>query len=159
MKKHIILFLILSCLGLYSQSKTKVISLPNYYDGKGVIFNNDYKSLVEIKDYSKSFTPSLEQIIITEKIFLKQIKNKKKFKRSAKKEFWKYYRQYIGYIKINGEKVIMVNMLNFRKKNKAKKAFENWKEDYIVAFGEFYEENLFSYIVNLSIEKLQLGNW
>ncbi len=101
------------------QAQTKIISLSSYFKGKGVIFEKEYKSLIDIKDYEKSFTPSLEEIKIVENLFLKKIESKRKIKKTPKKEFYNYYRQYLGYINSNQEKVIMVNMLNFNKKSKA----------------------------------------
>jgi hypothetical protein len=156
MKKYIFLALLttLFCHEVYSQ--TKIISLPNYYKGKGVIFNKDYKSLLKIDNYSKSFTPLLKEVSIVEDVFLNQIKTKKSFKKSVKKEFCNYYRQYLGYINKNNEKIIVVNMLNFRRKSKAKKNFEDWDKEFILGFGEFYEENQFLYKVNLSKKDLQL---
>ncbi|QMU66223.1 MAG: hypothetical protein GKR88_19375 [Flavobacteriaceae bacterium] len=138
------------------QAQTKIISLSSYFKGKGVIFEKEYKSLIDIKDYEKSFTPSLEEIKIVENLFLKKIESKRKIKKTPKKEFYNYYRQYLGYINSNQEKVIMVNMLNFNKKSKAKRMFENWDKDYVLGFGEFYEENQFIYTINLLKKTLQI---
>lgn len=169
----LVLLLLMFSFG-FSQVSTKIIELPKFYKGKGVVFPKEYKSIVSLKDYESSFTPTVEQIKKAEALFIdnyneatiesiNKINDREpenypypKPVKDVKKKFCRYYRQYLGYRNAEGDEMILVNLLNFSKKSKAKKAFMDWEKEYIVAFDGFYQENMTSYLINLSKEKLIL---
>jgi len=89
------------------------------YNFEGVIFNAEFKARYPVFDTAeyknnKWFTPSNDDIVLCEKILRKQLKNidsKSKYPtgKIVSKELDKSYRQYIGYIKPNGDKFIYIN--------------------------------------------------
>lgn len=157
----LILPLLILFIPLIGFSQSKIISLEEYYSGKGVIFNKEYMSLLEIKDLKKAYTPTIDDVKKVETIFLNKY-NSERGKQNLtkvnnpKKHFCKYNRQYLGYIDSNGDTIVIVNMLNFKNKSKAKKNFENWESEFIVAFGKYYEKNKFLFKVNLNKSTLNL---
>lgn len=44
---------------------------------------------------------------------------------------------------------IIIKLLNFKSRKKAEKKFSDWKSNYIIGFGQFYENNMFTVDVNL----------
>jgi len=75
--------------------------------------------------------------------------------RNPTKYYRKWERQYFGYSNELGEQIIEINLLNFGAR-KAKERFEGWTDDFILGFGEFYEENTRRYTYNLTTDKLEI---
>ena len=105
------------------------------------------------------FSPSDEDIVLAESIiserYDKDITWSKKTK-NVKKKYWKYNRQYLGYIDSQGNKKIIINLLNFKCRKKAQENFEGWEKSFFVGFGEYYEKNSLRLIADLTSKKLSL---
>lgn len=162
------------------QMRNLVIELPNFYRGEGVIFDDRVDLRIEIDSMLRRFTPLLEDIEQAEDVLANQYINLyKRYYEKLKRDYslsqaelkdWEiaidslsrnqhklryYNRQYAGYIDLNGDRRIIIKLLNFKSKKKAEKNFSNWKSDYIIGFGHFYESNMFSVDVNLGKNHLR----
>lgn len=156
--RYIILTLFFLCKGFYGYCQATPIVIKDKYCGQGVIFPLDYKLPFVIDEGSKTFTPSMDDIILAEDFLLN---NKIDVKYNAgltgvfnpkgiKGRFNKYNRQYVGYKNISSDKIIIIHLLNFKKKKKAEKMFSNWEREYVIGLGGFYEENTVTFSVNLT---------
>lgn len=77
----------------------------------------------------------------------------------VKKRFWKYNRQYIGYIDGNGDKNILIHLLDFSNPRKAKKYFgKDWQTGFVSFYSESIKLSVYTYRVNLTQSKL-LNKW
>jgi hypothetical protein len=149
----------------------QIISLKEYYCGKGVIFDKDYKYPFVEDDYDKAITPNRKQIIEAENLmdthyyeyrksvldsFKSNYQLDKKFKNfdNVKKKFFKYYRQYAGYTNKSNDTIIYIGLFNFSNKKKAKKYFEGWDKTLFLGSDGFYKENQEFYLINLTKGKI-----
>jgi hypothetical protein len=164
MKKSAILFLI------FFIQNTEVIKLKEYYSGEGVIFNKNVKYPFIEPNYKVSYTPTVADVNKTEKFLMShyyeyetnvldsfnldksRIKYRYKKPENVKKKFYKYNRQYAGYINKSNDTIIYVGLLNFSNKKNAEH-FEGWKEMIYFGFGVFYEKNQKTYEYNLTKNK------
>ena len=163
----LIIFQIVLAGKLYAQqSNVEYIQIPDFYSGKGIIFSKDYKISFYIEEASNRFTPNKDQIHRSEEILINgynyALQNDKRVSsflvksKNVKKELKSYYRQYIGYIDSQGNHKIIIHLLNFKCRRKAQKYFDNWKNEYIIGYGEYYEKNTKTFIVSLDENKLDL---
>jgi hypothetical protein len=137
--------------------QTVPVTLKNLYQGEGIIFDAEYKIPIIIEEASKRFTPSIEEINKAETLLLSN-SNDVSYKglngmyepSKLKKKLCKYNRQYVGYLNANSDQIILIHLLNFKGKKKAKMNFSDWKNVYIVGFGDFYERNMLTVLVNLT---------
>lgn len=165
MKKNALLFLI------FFIQNTEVIKLKDYYSGEGVVFKKNVKYPFVESNYKISYTPTITDINKTEKFLLShyyeyesnvldsfnldksKIKCKYKNPNNVKKKFYKYNRQYVGYIDKSNDTIIYIGLLNFSNKKQAEHYFDGWKENIFFGFGEFYEKNQKNFRYNLSKDK------
>lgn len=168
MKKKVFFILIISII-----QNTEIVKLKDYFSGEGVIFNKNVKYPFVETDYLSSYTPKIEDIVKAENFLmnnyyeyetnvldsfkLDKIKINVKYKnpRLVRKKFYKYNRQYIGFINKSNDTIIHVILLNFSNKNKANENFSGWRENIVFGFGEFYEMNQKNYRFNLSKKKFE----
>lgn len=128
---------------------TKIIG--NHY--KGYIFPKEAELLIPFPDLISRFTPTKNEIILAESIIRDSIVNENRILRNQGKGFPiihkklnKYKRQYFGYINSDGDKIIWVNCIWFKKiSNKIS------EEVIIIMDGGSYFWNI---KVNLSKKKL-----
>lgn len=115
-------------------SQSEIIELSQFYEGKGVIFNESYKNKAGFHPSDKAFTPTFSDIKIFEETLRFFSPRPKEIKRD-------YYRQYLGYI-INNEKYLIVYLMNFKNKRAASKIyFKEWDKEFSLGLGEYYEKN------------------
>jgi hypothetical protein len=107
---------------------------------RGIIFPKEYNPKIIISDLKDRFTPNDRIISKAEKLILLQFKNRLK----------KYQRQYVGYIDNQRDSLILIQFLKTKSQTKMNKYYYNWKNEYIVGFGNFYENNTRRYIVNIN---------
>ncbi|WDF79977.1 hypothetical protein PQ469_08160 [Mucilaginibacter sp. KACC 22773] len=69
--------------------------------------------------------------------------------------FSNYKRQYVGYINVENQKVLLINILNFKNRTEAKEYFKNWEHHFIMGFDGFYEYNYTDFRFNLSTKKME----
>lgn len=165
MKKSALLFL------MFFLQNTEVVKLPEYYSGDGIIFNKSSKYPFVEPDYKFAYTPTIKDINQTEKFLqyhyyeyetnvldsfnLDKSKIKCRFKKpeNVKKKFYKYNRQYAGFINNSNDTIIYIGLLNFSNKKLAEKYFDGWKENIFWGFDGFYEKNQKCYRYNISKKK------
>ncbi len=157
------------CFGVQAQSQVR---LPSFYKGCGIIFTEESKVNVSL-DLGEFFEPSVEDIKKSEQVLYENLVNylegkflrvreeypltKKeinKWKKAinnadAKKLYRNYNRQYAGFINEADERLVYMRLINFRNPKQSKKYFANWKEEIVVGFGDFYEENTSVFVINI----------
>jgi hypothetical protein len=120
---------------------------------KGVLFADTVKLDFNIDSAARRFTPlESEAILADEIIFESKEVFAKSWGKSFNKEIKKSCRQFVGYYDLNGDKHVIVLLLNMSKAS-SKHYFKEWLTKPIVGFGEFYEKNLKILNVNLSQRK------
>jgi hypothetical protein len=169
-----VFFIILFC-GMLSIQQPQVIKLREFYRGEGVIFDKHTNYPFEEPDYKAGYTPTIDDIIETEAFYCRNYydywavfldafgKSRSKldirYKSSSyvTNKYFKYNRQYIGYINKANDTIVVMVLLNFSSKKNAIERFDGWKERVILGFGEFYErnQNIFNY--NLSQKRYILN--
>ncbi len=130
------LFLIVafSSLLIDLHAQSEIIELSQFYEGKGVIFNESYKNKAGFHPSDKAFTPSFSDIKIFEETLRFFSPRPKEIKRY-------YYRQSLGYL-INNEKYLIVYLMNFKNKRAASNIyFKEWDKEFSIGLGEYYERN------------------
>lgn len=145
-----------------------IIQIKEFYEGYGKIF--DLRSINNLKliEYSKKPPVKIiflneENILLSEKIFciqynqvLSQDNRFIGFKPvNVKKKYRTYYRQYVAYEDVKGDKFVQIYLLNFKQKKIAEKYFYDWSECCpAIGFGDFYSRNQFFALINISSKKL-----
>jgi hypothetical protein len=157
------------CFEMQAQSEVR---LPSFYKGCGVIFAEKSKVNVSL-DLGEFFEPSIEDVKKSEQILYENLGDylERKFSKireeyplikedinkwkktinnaDTKKLYRNYNRQYAGFINEAGERFVYMRLLNIRSPKQAKKYFENWKEEVMMGFGNFYEENTRVFVINI----------
>ena len=156
MRVSIILFILFTTTLVYSQD-SRNYNNKNLFKGKAIVFEENYKPPIKLPSNIERFSPSDEEIILAESLLFERyntdISRSIKIK-NVKKKYWKYNRQYLGYIDSQGNKQIIVKLLNFKRKKKALELFEGWENGYFVGFGEDYEKNIRRFVVDLTLHKI-----
>jgi hypothetical protein len=123
---------------------------------KGILFADTVKLNFDLDLAVSRFTPSKDEGLSADRIV---IENKKTFisswGKSFNKELRKSHRQFIGYYDVNGDRHILIFLLNMTNP-KSKSYFKEWRNQPLVGFGEFYEKNLKILDVNLSCKMVKI---
>jgi hypothetical protein len=116
MKKTTILIIVIFSLSmsLFAQKEAMFCKGKKY---KGYVFDTSYLVLRSIQEQQSKVNLSCDEIKIAEEILKKELTslNRNKVNQSTgcpniSKKLCKYRRQYFGFININGEKIIWINM-------------------------------------------------
>ena len=122
-----------------------VITLPDYYKQKGIVFTEAYDLKIDIGNIKKRFTPSIDEIKKAEDIFFRDYAVVTKQNIDTKKYFYNYLRQYVGYIDCFGNKNLMMQIIDNSKPGKMHRILgKNWEKRYMVYLSD---KSPFSYIV------------
>jgi hypothetical protein len=152
------LFFLIFPISGYSQESYEY-SNSELFAGEAVVFTQKFKQPIQLPKDAEVFTPSQEDIITAEYIlslrYNKDVAGAEK-RDNTKKRYWRYNRQYLGFIDASGEKHILINLLNFKHKKKAAKQFEGWRHTFFIGFGEYYEKNSIRLSANLTKQRLSL---
>lgn len=155
MKPLFLLFFSLT-LSLYGQDHFEYTN-REHFKGTGVVFTANYRVPIYLPKKIKQFTPAKEQIDLAERVLNERyniddsLNNETK---PFKNVFWRYNRQYVGLLDTStGEHYISVSLMNFKRRRIAESHFEGWRENYVVGFGDYYEKNTRTYLVNLNTQK------
>lgn len=134
----------------------------------GYIFPAAYKDVNGVLGNNEKFTPVEHEIDETEAALAKLyeqptiISGHKLYGGKALVDvtpgFSNYKRQYAGYINDKKQKIVCVNILNFRNKKEAEQHFRNWKHRFFIGFDGFYEHNYTCFGYNLSTQKIETLN-
>lgn len=152
---------LLTTVCVYSQNQYKYRN-PDIFKGRAIVFTQEYNPPIKLPSGVELFTPSEEDVVKAE-LTLHQKYNEDlnevawfKKEKDVKNKYWKYNRQYLGFVDQAGNKNVIINLLNFKCKKKAKEQFEGWEEFFFIGFGEYYEKNSVRFVVNLSTKQLRL---
>jgi len=166
--KKIFIFIASTIIGIQAP---QLISLKEYYSGKGVIFDKNYKYPFIESDYKEPFTPTLKQIKQAEDLLFSdyyeyrtkvldsfksnyKLNTKLKEPKKVKNKFFKYYRQYAGYTNNSNDSIIYIGLFNFSNKKKASEYFEGWDKILFLGSGRYYEDNQDCYLINITQKKI-----
>lgn len=132
------------------------------YKYKSVVFTESYKPKIKLPNNANLFTPTIDEIIQAEHILLDRynIDIKKaglKKVKNVKKKYYRYKRQYLGFIDSSGNKKIIINLLNFKCNRRENKNFLDWESEFLVGFGRYYEANSMRYVININSGLLNLS--
>jgi hypothetical protein len=132
----------------------KKVELENYYRGIGLIFSTEYNDWLPYNGlYNKRYTPSKSDIIKAEKILIADYdryveKNEFDYNfENIQKFYWKFNRQYFGFINSHDEKLLAINLLEFNNRVISSYYFKNWKNRYMSILGGSKINN--KYMINL----------
>lgn len=150
MKTCILLLLIIFETNLMSRAQSTnidrshdytVIHLPAYYKEKGVIFSKDYLVGIEMRKLQSRYTPTKEDIIRAEKIFSNKYNEVQKSNVDTKTFFCLWVRQYVGLIDINGNKNIIVQLIDNTRPRKVNRLLgKNWETVFVIMLSDdFYK--------------------
>ena len=148
MKAILLSFVLIILVGINKTRAQEIIELPKYAKDCAVVFDSSYSVNFRL-EFKERFTPRNDQLIEAERI-IKMKYDSLKLGFSYNKLF-KYTRQYLGFIDDLGDQYITVHFLKIRNKKMEKQYFQNWKEEMILGFGEFSENNLL--ILNVNLDK------
>lgn len=154
--KFKILILVLVYQGVHSQATIKIKN-KTYFKGEGIIFTEQYIPNFYLEEPGKLFTPNFDEISKAEMILQNKYNLDVKTPKikNIRKEFYKFNRQYIGYINASGNKIIIINLLHLKCKKEFDKYFIDWEENFIVGFGAYYEKNTKGFIIDLENNNLK----
>lgn len=144
------------------ENDQSIVRLSEFYNGYGKVFKNFNEADGDDnyplpKDYLKDLLLTDQLLIRIENIWMEDVNNfystipgKKIIIKNPKKYFRHYYRQYVGYVNVTGDSIVVVNLLNFKNKIKAKKLFYDWKYYLNDGVGGSYEKNRDVFVLNLN---------
>jgi len=159
---------IISILTIVAFLSPRIITLEDYYSGKGVIFDEKANYPFRDQDYEKSITPTIDNIklaedILFDKYYIHRVNVFKRFEareslipqkyrkaKNVKKKFNKYYRQYAGFVNKSNDTIIYIGLFDFSNKKKAQKYFEGWDQAVSIGFDGFYLNHQEYYEINIS---------
>lgn len=164
---------IISILLLFAMSDApEIITLNEFYSGKGAVFGEHTPFPFRGHDYSKSITPYINQIKRSENILFDDYYNyriklfkdlnkktsliKKKYKKSicVRKKYYDYYRQYAGYIDKNNDTIIFIRLMNFSDTAISNDCFSDWDKIISSWSGDPCQSNEEHFYINLSQNKI-----
>jgi hypothetical protein len=162
---HVLAVSFLFNISVYCQD-TDLIRIDSIYSECGVIFPASYNLSIEISGLAKRFTPTIEEVKAAEQIFITQFENldhsKSNFPNAfqitnAKDYFRKFIRQYIGYEDVQGNRNILIHLIDNRSPRKVRREIgANWKDKFIVIFAQPMPFQILIYRVNLSQRTLNI---
>lgn len=137
--------------------KFSVIYLPSYYKEKGVIFNKDYVVGVEMQNFKLRYTPTKDDIIKAEQIFNQKHNEAQKATVDTKVFFCHWVRQYVGFIDTNGDKNILLQLIDNTKARKINRLLgKNWETVFTIMLSDsFYSV---SKRVRINIDRSEISD-
>ena len=143
-----LIFLVLTLIRFFDVDLPSKIRLPEFYQGESNVFSKEYKSgFLNFKDEKGRFTPDVTQIRSAEIVFVNQydslwgIDPKGAGRKSTRIRFKKWRRNYIGYIDQNGDKIVLMQLVNFRNNKDGLRHYSSWGKEFEIGLGGWYESN------------------
>lgn len=117
-----------------------VINLPEYFKEMGVIFSKDYVIGIEMQNFQSRYTPTKDDIVKAEKILGEKYNEIRTKNIDAKAFFCHWVRQYVGLIDINGNKNVIVQLIDNKKPRKINRLLgKEWEFDFVTMLSDdFY---------------------
>lgn len=144
----------------------ELIRIDSMYHECGVIFTERYELSVGVRDMRNRFTPTIDDVIQAERLFLKnynlanqanEVSKAAKYIADPKGFFNLYIRQYAGYYDLNGNKVILIHLIDNSKPNRVKKEIgDQWKRVFVLILAQPMPFNVLTYEANLQEGKLSI---
>jgi hypothetical protein len=98
---------------------------------------DDYVVGIEMHDMRSRFTPSINDITKAERIFSDKYNEVQKTNVDTKSYFSHWVRQYVGLVDSNGNKNIIVQLIDDTKKRKMiRKLGKNWETSFVIIFAD-----------------------
>lgn len=152
------------CSQTRSDSLARVIGIDNLFKNYAVLFDCSYDPGIIINDLRGRFTPTEDDIVLAENIFTAQYNETNQATESVKGApvlgnvklfFWKYNRQYVGYIDNNGDKNLIMQLFDYSRKRRVENIIgDSWKRRFVIYFAEKKRFISVVYRVNLKQQKL-----
>lgn len=116
-----------------------IIYLPSYYKEKGVVFNEDYVVGVEMRNFKFRYTPTKDDIVKAEKIFDQKHNETQKATVDTKIFFCHWVRQYVGFIDTNGDKNILMQLIDNTKARRINRLLgKNWETVFTIMLSDSF---------------------
>lgn len=136
---------------LYGQT-VKKYSFDNF-DSYVFSDKHTHQLTYDIKDKTGYFTPDSLDILTIEAEIIKQKETFNSIK-GRKKGLTNFDRQYFGYLKTNGDRIIIISFINTDKGDKGKELKKSIDSDLIIGFGDWFEKNTFRLSYNMTTNQL-----
>ncbi len=136
--------------------KVNIVYLPDYYKGKGIVFSGDYAVGIDMTNKRYRYTPSKEDISKAEEIFSTQYNQLQQTNINVKDFFCCWVRQYIGLVDSNGNKNIIVQLVNNKNPMKIRRLLgKDWEKVFTIMLADsFYAvSNRF----RINIDKVEMA--
>lgn len=117
-----------------------IVHLPDYYKEKGVIFSKNYIVGIEMQNMQSRYTPTKDDIAKAETILNDTYNKVQNTNIDIKTFFCHWVRQYIGLIDNNGNKNIIVQLIDNTKPGRINRLLgKGWETVFIVMLSDnFY---------------------
>jgi hypothetical protein len=131
------------------------VDLPNHFREGGVIFNKDYNVGIVMKSVQRRYTPTENDILSVEMILSNHMYNVQKDNLIAKPIFYHWVRQYIGLIDTNGNKNIIVQLVDNSNPRKMNRLLgKNWQCNFAVMLSDDFYRLSKRYQVNINTKEV-----
>lgn len=158
-KKIFFVFLLLplSLISISQDSNENFYSLKmrDFFKPEAIVFKESYKVSILIKDLKKRYTPDTSDILKAENIFLDKyhllnVEPRSLNRTETQKMFYKYKRQFFGYINENNEKKVIIQLIDCSKPGRTKRILgKGWDKNFVIHFSEYRVVKIFIYSINL----------
>ena len=116
-----------------------IIHLPSYYKEKGVIFSKEYSVGIEMRNLQSRYTPTKDDITEAEKVLNAKYNEIRNANVDTKILFCNWVRQYVGLIDNNGNKNIIVQLIDNTKPRKINRILgKGWETSFVIYFADPY---------------------
>ena len=120
-----------------TNKKNVIVYLSNYYKEKGVIFDKDYVVGIDMVNLKYRYKPTVDDVTKSEDVFNKQYNQLQGKNVDVKKFFCKWVRQYVGLVDSNGNKNIIVQLIENIKPRKINQLLgKNWETDFVIYLSD-----------------------
>jgi len=171
MYRAVIFILLALLLASFTRATAQVYLSPDtmarYYDAPGVLFREDVAERnIKIPGASLRYTPSIQDIVRAEELFdslyNKAIKADSRsgglgYVPDARRYFFHYGRQYLGYKDSAGNRFVFIHLLNFAVEEEDKNRFyRHFGKGMVWGSGGFFEINMRSVYAALDASTLHI---
>ena len=147
-------------ISLGQSSDTLTVQNKNLFRYPAVVFKDKYDPNIMMSELKERFTPDTSDILSAEKIFLSQyslIRPQENLNNETevKQRFCKFVRQYVGYLDKNGEKNLIIHLIDSRKPSRTKTILgKGWQANFVIYFSEHRRLEIITYRINLVQQKI-----
>lgn len=151
------LLLLLSLISFSQDSNVNFYSLKmsEFCKPEAIVFKESYKVSILVKDLKKRYTADTSDIVKAENIFsekyhLLYVEPRSLNHTETREMFYKYKRQYFGYINENNEKKVIIQLIDCSKPSRTTRILgKGWDKNFVIHFSEYRVVKIFIYSINL----------